>query len=143
MSSSVLSISPGIWGIGDSWCTGSGAHSMNHPAYYHNCHLGLLRGVCLADDCHALYVSPKIKETLGVKGSLRPLPRSTILRVSDSPLCTPELGHGKTGFSKQVIQLWDKSLEGDLGVGKYWVWAAAMTTSSGTPFPARLVSAVR
>lgn len=53
----------------------------------------------------------RLKRDCGVRGSLRPLPRSNVLGASDFPLGAPELGHGGTGFIDQVILLWEKGLE--------------------------------
>ena len=47
-----------------------------------------------------------------VRGSLRPLPRSNVLGAFDSPLCTPELGHGRTGFTNRPFCFGRRDLKG-------------------------------
>ena len=56
--------------------------------------------------------SQRCRRDCCVRGSLRPLPRSSVLGAFDSPLCTAELGHGRTGFTKQAILFWEEGFKG-------------------------------
>lgn len=116
---------------------------MNHPVCTTAVIWGCSEGCVLQMTVTSDQVSPQIQKILGVRGSLRSLPRSNILEFLALLSVVQRWTSGGWALQSKSFCFGRRALKWGLGAGNYRIWAAAMTTSSGTPFPARPVSAVQ